>query len=147
MALDPITAALDLVKLGAEKLWPDANKRAEQLQKLEELHQAGNLAELNAELSKVMGQLEINKAEASSESIFVAGWRPFVGWVCGTALAYTYIAEPFLRFIAVVIFHYTGEFPVIQMDALTTILLGMLGLGTLRTVDKAVTTITEGKKK
>jgi hypothetical protein len=85
-----------------------------------------------------MGQLEINKVEAAHESRWVSGWRPFVGWVCGSALAYTYILEPFLRFLSVVIFKYAGEFPTLEMTTLENILLGLLGLGTLRTVDKAV---------
>lgn len=141
MVLDPLTAAFELVKLGAEKIWPDANKRAEQLQKLEELKQAGKLAELNHELSLVMGQLEINKVEAGHESRWVSGWRPFIGWVCGSALAYTYILEPLMRYIAVVGFEYNGPFPQLQMATLENILFGLLGLGTMRSIDKAVNVI------
>ena len=135
MSLDPITAALDLVKLGAEKLWPDANKRGEQLQKLEELKQAGRLAELNAELALLTGQMEVNKAEAASTSIFVSGWRPFVGWICGFALAYVAIIEPFARIIAK-LSGYDGEFPVIDTTITLQVLVGMLGLATQRTHEK-----------
>ena len=84
----------------------------------------------------IIAQTEINKIEASSSDRFVSGWRPFVGWVCGTALAYQFIAEPLLRFIAQVVFKYGGTFPVLQLGELNTILIGLLGLGAMRSFDK-----------
>ena len=57
-------------------------------------------AQLATHLAKIdIAQLEINKAEASHRSVFVAGWRPFIGWTCGVALAYTYVIQPILVFI------------------------------------------------
>ena len=75
-------------------------------------------------------QSEINKVEAQSRSVFVAGWRPFIGWVCGVAFAFHYIVMPLL--IA-----YTDIEPVeFDTNSLFTVLMGMLGLGGLRTFEK-----------
>lgn len=81
------------------------------------------------------GQVEINKIEASSQHLFVAGWRPFIGWVCGVALAYTYIVAPFWAWILVI--HYPGAIlPTLPTDNLFELVLAMLGLGGLRTFEK-----------
>jgi hypothetical protein len=98
-------------------------------------HEIATMAERHAqELAK--GQLEINKAEAQSRSIFVAGWRPFIGWTCGVALLAHFLIFP----TADVITAYMGippvEYPAFDMDSLMTILLGMLGLGGMRTFEK-----------
>ena len=82
------------------------------------------------ELVKV--QSEINKMEAQHRSIFVAGWRPFIGWICGLALAYNFIIRDLIAWVSPDIMP-----PAIQMDQLITILLGMLGLGGLRTLATA----------
>lgn len=82
------------------------------------------------ELIKVQG--EINKLEAQHRSIFVAGWRPFIGWVCGVALAYNFIIRDILIFIN----PEWSALPPLQMGELMTVLLGMLGLGGLRTYEK-----------
>lgn len=81
------------------------------------------------ELVKV--QSEINKMEAQHRSIFVAGWRPFIGWICGVALLYNFIIRDLIAWVSPDVMP-----PAIQMDQLITILLGMLGLGGLRTFEK-----------
>jgi len=81
------------------------------------------------ELVKV--QSEINKMEAQHRSVFVAGWRPFIGWICGVALLYNFIIRDVIAWASPNIMP-----PAIQMDQLITILLGMLGLGGLRTFEK-----------
>lgn len=83
-----------------------------------------------------LAQIEVNKEEAKSLNVFVAGWRPFVGWVCGIGLAYVAIVEPLLRFVAVVMFSYTGDFPVIDTTLTMQVLIGILGLGALRSTEK-----------
>ena len=88
------------------------------------------------ELDALLGQLEINKEEAKSSSTFVAGWRPFSGWICGVALAYVAILEPILRFGATVAFGYAGAFPTIDTDLTLQVLLGMLGLAGARSFEK-----------
>jgi len=88
------------------------------------------------EHSLLTGQMEINRVEAAHPSRFIAGWRPFTGWVCAAALAYVSIIEPIARFIATVCFEYTSEFPVIDTTITMQVLLGMLGFGGLRSLDK-----------
>ena len=81
-------------------------------------------------------QIQINIEEAKSPSLFVAGWRPFVGWTCGAALCYAAILEPVMRFGATVLLTYKGGFPVIDTMLTLQVLLGLLGLGGLRTFEK-----------
>jgi hypothetical protein len=119
-----------------DKLFTSDEERLAQKVELDKAEKAYKIRELELSTSLIQGQIDINKVEASSTEIFVAGWRPFVGWVCGFALAYTFIVEPILRFIAQVVFGYTGLFPVIETSDLNSILLGMLGLGGLRTFEK-----------
>lgn len=80
-------------------------------------------------------QTDINKAEAEHRSLFVAGWRPFIGWICGLSLLYVSILEPFIRFVALAS-GYVGKFPVIDTTITMQVLLGMLGLAGMRTVEK-----------
>ncbi|MEQ8628115.1 3TM-type holin [Ekhidna sp.] len=82
-------------------------------------------------------QMEINKIEAQHRSIFVAGWRPFVGWVCGTALAYNYIFRDLIAWAINVWSPGTPLPPNLAMEHLMTILGGMLGLGLYRTIEKS----------
>jgi len=135
MSLDPLTAAFDAGKMLIEKLWPDPSKQSEELRKLEKLRQDGDLAELNATVKLLTGQLDINKTEAQSGSLFIGGWRPFVGWVCGFSLLYSAILEPLMRFVAN-LFGYDGDFPVIDTTLTMQVLLGMLGLVAARTREK-----------
>ena len=135
MSFDPLTAALDVGKSLIEKIWPDPVKQSEEIRKLQELHQKGDLAVLNAEVQLLLGQINVNAAEANHKSIFVAGWRPFVGWVCGFGLLYASVIEPLMRFIATVN-DYTGTFPVLDTTITMQVLLGMLGLGLMRTKEK-----------
>ena len=135
MSSDPLTAALDVGKSLIEKIWPDPVKQSQEIRKLEELHQKGDLAVLNAEVQLLLGQINVNAAEANHKSIFVAGWRPFVGWVCGFGLLYASVIEPLMRFIATVN-DYTGTFPVLDTTITMQVLLGMLGLGLMRTKEK-----------
>ena len=82
-----------------------------------------------------LAQVEVNKVEAASQNMFVAGWRPFVGWTCGVALLYHFLLLPLLHFIL----RATGnevELPEFDFSHLSTILMGMLGLGSLRTYEK-----------
>lgn len=81
-------------------------------------------------------QAEINKEEAKSANLFVAGWRPFIGWACGAALVYAALLEPMVQFIAVVGYHYAGAFPVLNTEIMLQVLLGMLGLAGMRSFEK-----------
>ena len=81
MSLDPITAGFDLVKTGLDKFFPDAD--TELKGKLE-----AAATEINNNYQLQLDQIEVNKVEAGSSSLFTSGWRPFIGWICGLALAY-----------------------------------------------------------
>lgn len=81
-------------------------------------------------------QVELNKVEAGHSSIFVAGWRPFIGWVGGVALAWTFLVHPMISWVATVA-GYEGTFPTLDSsEQLMTLVLAMLGIGTMRTADK-----------
>ena len=86
------------------------------------------------ELIKIQG--ELNKVEAQHRSIFVAGWRPFIGWVCGFALLYNFVIRDLLTWLMGVWYSEIAPPPALQMEHLMTVLLGMLGLGGLRTYEK-----------
>ncbi len=91
-------------------------------------HEISTMAERHAqELAK--GQLEVNKVEAAHKNMFVAGWRPAIGWICGFALMYSTILSPILGIWFTV--------PPVDSALLTSVLMGMLGLGAMRTVEKS----------
>lgn len=82
-----------------------------------------------------IAQNEVNKAEATNTSLFIAGWRPYIGWVCGTGLAFQFLVGPIVTWLAAL----NGKpvvFPTLDMGTLLTLLLGMLGLGGMRTYEK-----------
>lgn len=126
--MDPITALLSIGNTLITKLFPDPAQAAQAQLELLKLQQNGDLATMVA-------QTDINKVEAASSSMFVAGWRPFVGWVGGFGLAYAAILEPMLRLTAT-LSGYTGEFPAIDTTITMQILFGLLGLGAMRSYDK-----------
>ena len=123
---------------------PDPNERARAREQAE-----GQM--LAALTSIVQGQLKINEVEAKHTSIFVAGWRPAVGWVCGIALAWNFVIQPILLWVAWLIPEYQpliSTAPKLETGELMTVLLGMLGLGGYRTYEKrlGVARSTMGKK-
>lgn len=128
MSLDPITAVLDIGGKLIDKLFPDPAQKAAALQKLEEMKQQGDL-------QVIASQVDINKIEAGSALTFVSGWRPFVGWVCGSALAIEMVIGPLATWMAKMSGH-PIDFPILDTSLLTTLLVGMLGLGGMRTVEK-----------
>ena len=97
-------------------------------------HEIATMSERHAqELAK--GQLEVNKVEAASKSMFVAGWRPAGGWTCCIALLSNYILIPMANF-GLLLAEMNVEVPSLDMSAMMPVLLGMLGLGAMRTVEK-----------
>lgn len=129
---DAIAAGLRIV----DKIIPDPAAKAAAAMEAIKLKQAGEFKDIDADLSAMQMQADINKVEASSSSLFVAGWRPFAGWVGGASLAYVSILEPLMRFYAQVFSHYTGPFPVIDTTITVQVLLGMLGLAGMRSIEK-----------
>jgi len=104
-------------------------------QKAQLAHEIATMSERHMQ-EQIMGQLEINKAEAQHRSIFVAGWRPFLGWILASAMGWHFIFAPVTIFVCAYLGVEIPELPVFDMDSLMTVLLGMLGLGGLRTVEK-----------
>ena len=99
-------------------------------------HEIATMSEKHAvELAK--GQLEINKAEAASGSVFKGGWRPFIGWVCGISFAYHFVLQPLIIFGVTVAGVEIPELPTFDMSSLMTVMMGMLGLGGLRSFEKS----------
>ena len=84
---------------------------------------------------ELMGQIEVNKVEAQHASIFVAGWRPFIGWTSGVGIAYTFVLAPFIEFVARAS-GYTQEMPLPDAAQLMTLVTAMLGVGAMRSYDK-----------
>jgi len=85
---------------------------------------------LEIESAVTKAQIELNRQEAEHSSIFVAGWRPFLGWVCGLAIAYAYILQPILSgFLKI-------EIPLVDARELYPVIYGMLGLAVTRTIEK-----------
>jgi len=121
LLLPAVTSLLD-------KFIPDADKR----NKL--AHEIATLAEKQAH-ELAMAQIKVNQEEAQHKSIFVSGWRPFIGWSCGIALFYHYLLQPVLIFV-MLSFGHSIELPAFDMASLLTVLMGMLGLGGLRTFEK-----------
>ena len=93
-------------------------------------------AKLTTHLAKIdLAQLDINKTEAAHRSVWVSGWRPFIGWCCGVALAWSYVVTPILTFILAQT-GYLVELPSMNLGEMMPVLMGMLGLGGLRTFEK-----------
>ena len=98
-------------------------------------HEISTMAERHAlELAK--GQLEVNKVEAAHKNLFVAGWRPAVGWVCVAGMAGNFIIIPMTNF-GLALANSTVAIPLIALSEMMPVLMGMLGLGAMRTVEKA----------
>lgn len=122
MSVDPITAGIDLVKSAIDRIWPDASE--------------SERTRIAAILSLSQGQMATNTVEAQHRSIFVAGWRPGLGWVCVFSLAYTYLFYPTLLWAAAI---WTPELkpPILPtQDNLFELLLGMLGLAGMRSFER-----------
>jgi hypothetical protein len=130
-----LLALIPLVGGIIDKVFPDADAAANAKLELMRLAQAGELAQLNAETSLALGQIDTNKVEAASSSLFVAGWRPGAGWVCVAGLAYTFLGQPLLAWLSAV--QGWPVPPLIAGDTLMVLLTGMLGLGSFRSYEKA----------
>ena len=126
-----IKGALGPILDGVLKLIPDKNARAEAKE-----HAEGQI--LNAMTSLVEGQLRINEMEAQHGSVFVAGARPFLLWVCGFAFAWQFVIQPMGTWVVLVTGAELPPLPTLDFGPLMTLTLGMLGLGGLRTYEKRI---------
>lgn len=111
-----------------EKVIPDPQKKAEMELELFKMKQAGDFRELEAQLEVIRNQAEINKIEAGSGNLFIAGWRPATGWVCVLGLLSEFIIKPYAAYFGIIV-------PSIEA-MLFELLFGLLGIGGLRTIEK-----------
>jgi roadblock/LC7 domain-containing protein len=123
-----ITALLPALGTLIDRLIPDraAAERAK-AEMEQQLVTAANAA--------AMAQVEVNKVEAAHSNVFVAGWRPSIGWVCAAGLAWAFVLAPIASW-ALVVLGIRAELPAIQFDHLFELVLAMLGIGGLRTFEK-----------
>lgn len=121
MAADPVTAVSDLANTVISRLWPDKTEQER--------------AQMAAALTVVQGQLDANREAAKNPSVFVSGARPFIMWVCGAGCAWNWIGLPVAKFALALAGVSIGLSPA-DLSEMMPLLLGMLGLGGLRTVEK-----------
>jgi len=131
----------DVAKSIIGRIWPDPAQQAEAQMRLLQLQQTGELARLAADTDLAKLQIQTNIEEAKSGSLFIAGWRPFVGWTCGIAFAYAYVLLPFLQFLAFAfgsaeMVKQLALLPELDLAGMLPVLFGMLGLGALRSFEK-----------
>ncbi len=131
--------ALGPIMDGILRFIPDRNERAKAKEQFE-----GQM--LTAMTSLVQGQLAINMKEAEHGSVFVAGWRPFIGWVCGFGIAWQFVFQPMGTWVALVAGANLPPLPVLDLGPLMSLILGMLGLGGLRTYEKRLGIARTGTK-
>jgi hypothetical protein len=131
-----ITSLFEIGSKVFDRMFPDpAQADAAKLEMLK-LQQSG-------ELQQVLGQLEINKVEAASPSIFIGGWRPASGWICNAGLAYTFLIRPIGAWVAAV--YGWPEPPEIDTETLLVLLGSLLGIGGLRSYERVKGKIPQGK--
>lgn len=137
MAFDPLTAILNIGNTVLDRVLPD--KAANDTAKAQLASAA-----LQGEFNEVLGQLEINKTEAAANSTWVAGWRPGIGWGCGAAMVYNFLAQPFIITLIQIIHCIRANvafeksmLPIVDMSQMWPVLLALLGMGALRSYDKA----------
>jgi len=129
-----IQAFLPILGTLMDKIFPDPTAAAEAKVKVMEMAQKGELAVLDAEVKLAIGQIEVNKIEAQSPSLFKSGWRPAVGWTCVFGLVYQFVLYPFLTWASSIWGIPTP--PLLDTGLLMTLLGGLLGLGGFRTFEK-----------
>lgn len=130
--MDPVSAVSNLLStVGGkliDRLWPDPAQAQEAKLKLLEMQQTGELAQLAADTDLLKGQLAVDQAEASNPSIFVAGARPFILWVCGVAFAWHFVVLQFLLLILSIFHVVVPPLPELDMSTIMTLTLGLCGM-------------------
>lgn len=121
MDITGLGAMSDLASTVVKTIWPDKSEAEKQ--------------QLVAAVTLVQGQLAINSEEAKNPSIFVSGWRPFIGWVCGSACAWNWIGLPIAK-AGLLLAGISLTISPADLSEMLPVLMGMLGLGALRTYEK-----------
>jgi hypothetical protein len=133
--MDPVTILLGIGSKVIDKIWPDPVQRDAAKLELLKLQQSGELAQLTADTSLMIEQIKVNQAEAQNPSVFVSGWRPAIGWVCGLACGWNWIGLPVVK-LALEIYGHPIDLAPADLTEMLPVLMGMLGLGGLRTIEK-----------
>jgi hypothetical protein len=128
-------ALIPLIGTVIDKVLPDPQQAADAKLRALEMAQRGELAQLDADTRLALAQVEVNKTEASTDA-FRGGWRPATGWVCVAGLAYQFLAQPLLPWLAALFGLAVPPLPAIDNETLLVLLTGMLGLGGLRTIER-----------
>jgi hypothetical protein len=126
--LDPVSAIFEVGSKVLDRILPDPAQQAAAKLELMKLQQ-------NGELAQITGQMDINKVEAASSSLFVSGWRPAIGWICGAGFGVQFVIGPLAEWGSALAGH-PVKFPPMDTGTMMPLLLGMLGLGSLRTMEK-----------
>ena len=130
-----IGSVLDFGGKIIDRLWPDKAQADAAKFELFKLQQSGELQVMQIDAGLAQAQIKVNEVEAASSNVFVAGWRPFLGWTCGAAYALKFFIGPLGAFILT-----ASGYPVVMPDLdfsdMAPLLFGMLGLGAFRTVEK-----------
>ena len=138
MAFD-ITGLGSLFDFGGkliDKFFPNPEDKAKAQLELMKMQQTGELAQLAADVDLAKGQMTINAAEAASGNTYASSWRPTVGYTCVAGLGYTFLLQPLLPWFAALFGATVPPLPVLDTNVLMTLLLGMLGIGGMRSFDK-----------
>lgn len=126
---DIIQAGLKII----DKVIPDKQAALEAKIRLMELEQKGEFKAIEFDLAMAQGQMDINKVEAASPNLFVSGWRPAMGWACVAIFAANYIGVPLLSWLSPLLD--IPPPPRLELGEVLPVLMGMLGLGGLRTAE------------
>jgi hypothetical protein len=121
MDITGLGSVSNLVNTAINKIWPDKSEAEKQ--------------QLAAAVMVVQGQIDTNKVEAANPNVFVSGWRPFIGWVCGAACAWNWIGLP-IAAMAFKFYQIEIALSPANLTEMLPVLMGMLGLGGLRTIEK-----------
>jgi Holin of 3TMs, for gene-transfer release len=133
--LNPFSPLIEMGMKIIDKVIPDPQAKATAQLEMLRLQQAGEFKEFEGQLAIALGQIEVNKVEAGSESLFKSGWRPYIGWVCGGGLTYQFLFRSLFGWAAENLWHWSLP-PPLEMETLLTLLFGLLGLAAYRTVEK-----------
>lgn len=134
--MDPISSIITLVTTAISRIWPDKTEAGRAQVELIKQQLEAELSRDLAANELLKGQLEVNKIEAASSNLYVSGWRPFIGWICGICFAYQYLIQPMIVFLCAASNNPIHDLPVFNYSGMTDVLLGLLGLGAMRTFEK-----------
>ena len=140
------SAAPDIIKFGLEtgralidRIWPDKEKHAREREAAEyellKMTQNERMADKANEVAIAIAQIDVNKEEAKTGSLFIGGWRPAIGWTCAVSYAYAFFVGPLITQVSTA-YGFAFPLPPIDMDNMLFVLGGLLGLGGMRTWEK-----------